>query len=405
MVEYEVPGIESSAEIRVDRWGIPHIRAGTRHDVFFTQGFNAARERLWQLDVWRKRGLGLLAADFGPGFLAQDRASRLFLYRGEMNDEWSAYGNPEARRITEAFVAGINAWIDLTERRPSLRAPEFDRFGTRPARWEARDVVRIRSHARINNLLSEVARARVVARSDIRTDLARKALRPDHCAAVPEGVSFGDIPSSVLDVFRLATTGLHVTPARLAVPLDEAWRWTKVDEFGDVRGHEPEGSNNWAVAPSRTATGRPILANDPHRVHTLPSLRYVVHLTAPGVDVIGAGEPALPGISIGHNGVVAFGMTIFPMDQEDLYVYEIDPRDPSRYRYGGGWETMQVECEQIPVHGHAEQNVQLKFTRHGPVIYEDPSCGLAYAVRTVWSEPGSSPYFRESQLSRCSNNG
>ena len=297
LVEYEVPGIESSAEIRVDRWGIPHIRAGTRHDAFFTQGFNAARERLWQLDVWRKRGLGLLAADFGPGFLAQDRAARLFLYRGEMNDEWSAYVNPEAQRITEAFVAGINAWIALTERRPSLRAPEFDRFGTRPARWEARDVVRIRSHARANNLLSEVARARVVARSDIRTDLARKALRPDHCAAVPEGVSFGDIPSSVLDVFRLATTGLHVTPARLAVPLDEAWRWSKVDEFGDVRGHEPEGSNNWAVAPSRTATGRPILANDPHRVHTLPSLRYVVHLTAPGIDVIGAGEPALPGIS------------------------------------------------------------------------------------------------------------
>ena len=92
-IEHRIPGLNEPAEIIVDRWGIPHIRARTRHDVFFLQGLNAARDRLWQLDLWRKRGLGLLAADFGPGFLAQDRAARLFLYRGDMEAEWKAYGN------------------------------------------------------------------------------------------------------------------------------------------------------------------------------------------------------------------------------------------------------------------------------------------------------------------------
>src|ERR1700690_2944756 len=107
-LEFRLPGLEQTASIIIDRWGVPHIRARTRHDVFFAQGLSAARARLWQLDLRRRRGLGRLAADFGPGFLAQDRAARLFLYRGDMVAEWAAYGNPEARAITEAFAAGIN---------------------------------------------------------------------------------------------------------------------------------------------------------------------------------------------------------------------------------------------------------------------------------------------------------
>ncbi|MBN4669089.1 penicillin acylase family protein, partial [Pandoraea nosoerga] len=105
------------------------------------------------------------------------------------------------------------------------------------------------------------------------------------------------------------------------------------------------GSNNWVIAASRTATGRPILANDPHREHSVPSLRYIVGLNAPGISVIGAGEPALPGISIGHNDTIAFGLTIFNVDQEDLYVYELNPDNPNQYRYGTGWEDMKVVHE------------------------------------------------------------
>src|SRR6476620_9759551 len=99
----DVAGLDAPAQILVDVWGIPHIYAGNEHDLFFLQGFNAARDRLWQIDLWRKRGLGLLAKDFGPGYLAQDRAARLFLYRGDMREEWRCYG-PDAQSICEAFT-------------------------------------------------------------------------------------------------------------------------------------------------------------------------------------------------------------------------------------------------------------------------------------------------------------
>src|SRR5699024_11161034 len=145
---------------------------------------------------------------------------------------------------------------------------------------------------------------------------------------------------------------------------------------GALRARAPrdptsEGSNNWVIGGQHTTSGRPILANDPHRSYAAPGLRYLAHLNAPGMNVIGAGEPALPGISIGHNEQIAFGLTIFPMDQEDLYVYELDPADHTRYRYNGGWERMRVEQETVPVTGAADQEVQLAFTRHGPVIYLD----------------------------------
>src|SRR5690606_29019804 len=153
-------GLDGPAEIRIDGHGLAHLRAGSEADLFLLQGFNAARDRLWQIDLWRKRGLGLLSADFGPGYLAQDRAARLFLYRGDMAAEWAAYGVPGLEGIVAAFTRGINAWIALTEADPGLLAPEFHALGTRPARWAPEDVVRIRSHALVRNLTSEVMRAR-----------------------------------------------------------------------------------------------------------------------------------------------------------------------------------------------------------------------------------------------------
>ena len=399
---YALPGLESPAEIRIDRWGLAHIRAATPLDAFRVQGFNAARDRLWQLDLWRKRGLGLLAADFGPGYLAQDRAARLFLYRGDMAAEWAAYGPQDTQAIVTAFVDGINAFVALTETRPDLRPPEFALTDTRPARWLPEDVVRIRSHGLVRNVLSEVARARVLARAETReagflTDDLRKRISPPHDLLVPDGLDAANWPDDLLDDFRLATAPVGFTPERMAARREEAWDWTKVDAHGAVtRGPraaptEPvEGSNNWVVGPSRTETGRPILASDPHRIYLQPSLRYAVHLTAPGLDVIGAGEPALPGISIGHNGHAAFSLTIAPMDQEDLFVCETDPGDPDRYRYEGDWAPIERVTETIPVRGGPDETVMLGFTRHGPVIRE--TGGRAFALRTVWSEPGAAAY-------------
>jgi len=390
---FAVTGLERPAEIVVDRWGIPHLRAQSRGDVFFLQGFNAARDRLWQLDLGRKRGLGLLAADFGPGFLAQDRAARLFLYRGDMAVEWAAYGTQETEAIAEAFAAGINAFIAATEAEAGLLPPEFTLMGTRPQRWAASDVVRIRSHALVSNAESELARAQVLARGDPSKDLLRARLEPAWKVQVPEGLELAHVPPEVLDVIGLAAARVSFSPDRLAATLEEAWHWTKLTDLGEVaRSAGIEGSNNWAISPGRTATGRPILASDPHRQHSAPSLRYLVHLTAPGLDAIGAGEPSLPGISIGHNGTAAFGLTIFPIDQEDVYVYALNPDDPDQYRYGDGWEAMRIEREPIAVKGAPAQEVALKFTRHGPVVHIDREANRAFALRSVWFEPGTSPY-------------
>jgi penicillin G amidase len=399
-----VEGLSASAEIAIDRWGIPHLRASTRDDLFFVQGFNAARDRLWQIDLWRKRGLGLLAADFGPGYLAQDYAARLFLYRGDMAAEWASYA-PDAQAICESFVAGINAFVMLTEHEPARLPAEFRLFVTRPARWAAEDVVRIRTHALTRNAVSEVQRTNVLRSADLRTDLLRCNLNPMATPRLADGVAPEDVPMEALDLFKLATAPVNFEPARLAARLDEAWLWIKTTETGCVeRVAAPkssnegvdegsgEGSNNWVVHGSRTATGRPILANDPHRSHAVPSLRYLVHLTMPGFDAIGAGEPAVPGLSLGHNGRVAFGLTIFPADQEDAYVYETHPEDPHRFRYGDGWEPFLRFDEMFAVKGEADQALTLSFSRHGPILFEDRTRRRAVGVRSVWFEPGTAAY-------------
>ncbi|MFT8243380.1 penicillin acylase family protein [Roseomonas sp. BN140053] len=397
-------GLQEPAEIALDRWGIPHLRAGSEADLWFLQGFNAARDRLWQLDLWRKRGLGLLAADLGPGFLAQDRASRLFLFRGDMDAEWATYA-PDARSICERFVAGINAFVALCEAEPDRLPPEFTALGTEPARWAAEDVVRIRSHGLTRNALSEVVRANLLAAGGSpELDLLRKNTSPPRVPIVPDGLDLAAVPMAVLDGFKLGMAGVTLTPERLRATLAEAEAWTGVNELGEViRDADWQGSNNWVVHGSRTETGRPILANDPHRAHAVPALRYLVHLSAPGFDAIGAGEPQIPGISIGHNGTAAFGLTIFPADQEDLCVYETAEGDPDSYRYGEGWERIHRIEETVAVRGEADQTVTLAFTRHGPVLLEDPAHRRAFALRTVWLEVGTAPYLASLSAMRATD--
>lgn len=369
---YTVDGLKGSAEILVDRWGVPHIYASSSDDAFLAQGFNATRDRLWQIDLWRRRGLGLLSEAFGPSFVEKDRASRLFLYRGEMRREWLAYGS-DTKRVVTAFISGVNEYVKLTEDDPDLLPEEFRLAGYRPAYWSPEDVARVRSHGLYKNLASEVERARVLRDFGPEVEALRRRLEPPREVVVPEGFDFSLFPDDLLRVYDLATTPVFGEDlASMAKP--------------------PEGSNNWVVSGSRTATDRPILANDPHRVLSVPSLRYVAHLSAPGMDVIGAGEPALPGLSIGHNGKIAFGLTIFSIDQEDLYVYETNPENSDEYRYEDRWEPMEVQRQRIPIKGGEPQEVELKFTRHGPVIYEDPERRVAFAVRAAWLEPGMAPY-------------
>jgi penicillin amidase len=385
-------GLQAPAKIIVDRWGIPHIYAASERDAFFVQGYNVARDRLWQIDLWRKRGLGLLSASLGPAYVAQDRAARLLLYRGDMGKEWAAYA-PDVKAQAQAFAQGINAYVGEVRRGERPLPVEFRLTGSTPDVWAADDVVRIRSHALVGNVTSEVARSRVACAGGLAADALRRRLEPPHATRVPEGLDPCVVTNAVLKDYVLGTqpVAFSATDGKVAA-LD-------VGAFAMAAANE--GSNNWVVAPSRTATGRPLLANDPHRQVGVPSLRYIVHLNAPGLDLIGAGEPALPGIAFGHNETAAFGLTIFGDDQEDLYVYALNPANPDQYRYGEGWETMRIVREQIPVKGEAPREVELRFTRHGPVLDFDPAHGRAFALRTVWAEPGAAGYLEASWLNHA----
>lgn len=386
----KVAGLKQAVQILVDRWGVAHIYAANQDDVFFAQGYNAARDRLFQIDLWRRRGLGRLSAVFGPTFIEQDRASRLFLYRGDMQKEWSAY-DKQAQGIAERFVAGINAYIDQLSAEPERLPFEFRTFGYVPEKWQAQDVVRIRSHALARNLTSEVARSNTACHADLKTDEMRASLSPAWQTRLPAGLD-PCLPSDLLRVFQLATGGISFSAGALRVSQTDRVEAAPTGDHDD--GHAPlEGSNAWVIAPSRSATGRAILANDPHRAYSTPSLRYITHLSAPQLDVIGAGEPALPGVSIGHNGTIAFGLTVFSIDQEDLYVYELNPANLQEYRYQGKWEKFSVLREQISVRGAEPVNIDLVFTRHGPVIYTEPAKKRAFAVRSAWLEAGTAPYF------------
>ena len=400
-----VAGLQNDVTISVDQWGIAHIRAENLHDLFFAQGWNAARDRLWQIDIARKRGLGLLARDFGPGYLEQDKAARLLLYRGDMASEWKAYG-PGSEEICTAFAKGINAYVDACNSGEIPLPPEFTLLGHKPDRWKPEDVVRVRTHSLTRNASSELLRSKVMAIAGVELgaelDMLRKELSYGVVPKPVDGFDPSVMTDRVLRDFQLAVSPATFSKERLVATLDEADQWTIISSSGEiVRASFEEGSNNWAISAEKTTTGRPILALDPHRTHVLPSIRYIVHLTMPGLDLIGAGEPMVPGISMGHNGTAAFGLTIFGADQEDIYIYQTDENDPDQYAYQDGWETFRTITETIPVKGYPDQTVDLKFTRHGPVLYQDHENNRAFGLRTVWMDAGMAPYMASLSVMRA----
>ena len=392
-----VMGLRQPVEILVDRWGVPHIYAKNEPDLFFAQGFNAARDRLFQIDLWRRRGLGQLSEVFGPAYIEQDKATRLFLYRGDMQKEWAAY-SPDSAPIAGYFVAGINAYVDWLHQHPEQMPFEFRKLNYTPAKWAPEDVVRIRTHGLTGNLNYEVARSKVVCASDLKSDQIRYRLQPEWQTQVPAGLD-PCLPPDVLKTFLLATQEVQLTPQAL----NAAHSIEAELAAGVVPNDGIEGSNNWVIAPAKSATGRAVMANDPHRAYGEPSLRYISHLDAPTLHAIGANEPSLPGISLGHNDWIAFGYTRFYIDQEDLYVYELNPANPEQYKYEGQWEPFRVVREEIKIKGRQPMPVDLKFTRHGPVIYVDQPKNRAFAVKSAWLEPGTAPYYNSIRYIRAQN--
>lgn len=371
----EMMGLAKTVEVLRDRWGVAHIYAQTVEDLFFAQGFVAAQDRLWQMEIWRRTGEGKLAEILGESAIERDRFARLMRYRGSMEAEWTSYA-PDARQIIEAFVRGVNAFIDESRANPPI---EFQLTGIKPERWTPEAcLTRMAGYVMTRNASSEALRAQLARMIGVEKVDELLPTDPPKKLEIPAGLDLEGIDRKILESANAAS--------------------------GSVSFPAPEGSNNWVIGGELTNTGKPILANDPHRAITLPSLRYMVHLVGPGWNVIGAGEPALPGVAAGHNERVGFGFTIVGIDQQDIYVAETSAEDATLYRYENRWERMKTEREEIRVKGRsAPQVVELRFTRHGPVIYEDRARRRAYVLRWVGTEPGTAGYLASLSLNRARN--
>ena len=366
-------GLSRPVTVLRDPWGVPHIYAETQDDLFFAQGFVAAQDRLWQMELWRRTGGGRLAEVLGPGAVERDRFARLLRYRGDMKAEWESYA-PDAKSIIEAFVRGVNAFIEQSHGRYPI---EFQLAGFAPEPWTPEVcLLRMAGWGMTGNAGFEVERARLVRELGAGLVDELGTTDPPKKIEVPAGLDLEGISAEVLGPARAANAPIAFDPTR-------------------------QESNNWVVDGTLSATGKPLLANDPHRAIQLPSLRWMVHLVGPGWNVIGAGEPALPGVAAGHNDRAAFGFTIVGTDQQDLYVEETNPENPNEYRHQGRWEPMRIERETIPVKGAAPVEVELKFTVHGPVLHEDRARHRAYALRWVGSEPGTAGYLASLSLNRA----
>ncbi len=377
----KVTGLQKPVRVLRDEWGIAHIYAESQDDLFFAQGFVAAQDRLWQMDLWRRQGEGKLAEVLGPSAIERDKFARLVRYRGEMKAEYESYA-PDAQQIIEAFVRGVNAQIEIVKQSGKLPI-EFQLAGFQPEPWTPEVcLTRMAGYVMTRNASTEIQRAQLAREFGkefvdewIETD-------PPHKLEIPEGLDLAGIDGKILAAATVAGGAVN---------------------FGSTPNPN-DGSNNWVIDGKMSVTGKPLLANDPHRQIALPSLRYLVHLNAPGWNVIGAGEPSLPGVAAGHNERVGFGFTIVGIDQQDLYVEDVNLANPNEYRRQGRWQPMRVEREQFKVKGEAvPREIELKFTAHGPVIYEDKERHRAYSLKWVGSEPGTAGYLASLSLNRAKN--
>ncbi len=400
-------GLIEPVEIRKDQWGVSHIYANNQHDLFFTQGFNAARDRLFQFEIWRRRATGTLAEIQGPKALGHDKGARLLRFQGDIKQEMAHYHDDGVEIIT-AFVAGVNAYIELTRREPTRLPFEFSLLGIEPGLWTP-EIVVSRHNALTGGISTELMLAKLI--TDIGPELTAKILPFERTPYLGdrEGVDLSQITDAVMTDYlssrrmpAFSQQDLAHHPSHLSQLNESIYRNEIADYLMDPIG-TALGSNNWVISGDKTNSGKPLMANDPHRAIQNPSLRYIVHLNAPGWNVIGAGEPVLPGVSIGHNDHGAWGLTIFRIDQEDLYVYEINPKNSNQYRYRGQWKDMRVEQDSINVRGQAPELVTLKYTVHGPVVHEDPANGKAYAMRAAWLEQGAAPYLASLRMDQATN--
>jgi penicillin amidase len=390
-----VTGLKGPVEVIRDRWGVPHIYAQSTEDLYFAQGYVMAQDRLWQMEMWRRGAEGRLAEVLGPAALPRDRMARLLKYRGPVDDrEFNTY-HPQARTIMAAYVAGVNA--SITDATAGGKLPvEFVLTGIRPQPWTVETL--LLRQTSFGDAAAELQLARSVAQLGAEEANRRRNPDPWDALVVPEGLDVASIDDAVL-----AATRAGGGAPRPAILPEYASLVSGGGEPGDTSVKEP-GSNNWVLSGAMSTTGKPVVANDPHREVALPSLRYIVHLNAPGWNVAGSTEPPFLGVAIGHNERIAWGLTIVGTDQHDVYVEELNPANANEVRFNGAWEPLRTVSEEIVVKGAAPEKIELKFSRHGPIFHVDAARNRAYALKSALHEPGTAPYLaglRLSQVKDC----
>ncbi|MCB0667506.1 MAG: penicillin acylase family protein, partial [Saprospiraceae bacterium] len=319
--------------------------------------------------------------------LKRDIGTRLFKFRGNLDEELNHY-HPKGKMIISSFVDGVNAYIDWINGHQDQLPVEFRLLKIKPQPWTP-EVVISRHQGLLGNIEDELDIGRMihlVGEQKVREILWFHPFDP--VLKMDNQINTAHLLNDILELYKA-----YRKPVRF-----------RSDDFGyqnqtpDYRrsmfweGRDNLGSNNWVITGEHTQSGYPMMANDPHRTLAVPSLRYMAHLVGPGWNVIGGGEPEIPGISIGHNEYGAWGLTVFSTDAEDLYVYRLNPEDPDQYWHNGRWLKMDVIPETIPVKGQSPVTVDLKYTLHGPVVFQDSTENIGYAVKCGWMEAGGAPY-------------
>lgn len=354
-----VPGLEQAVHLYRDPWGIPHLRARSDHDAFFAQGYVHAQDRLWQMDACRLRMAGRWAEWAGPSAVAGDTLARRLGGDLASQRDHAALGEP-ARQMLQAYSDGVNAF--LAEGRPLPM--EYQLLGTAPAAWEPWHciaVMRWRGFL-MGSVWFKLWRA-----------AALRAIAPEQITKLRYDDGGGDllcIPPGA-EASRWIATLQELAPAIEAMATLGA-----IDATGG-------GSNNWAVSPSRTATGRPLLAGDPHRVFEMPGMYMQNHLASEHFDAIGLAVPGVPGFPhFAHNGSVAWCVTHAFADIHDLFVEQFRDGGAS-YRTPDGWAATTTRHETLQVRGADPVTIAIVETRHGPVVAGTPAAGSALVLRSV----------------------
>lgn len=367
-LDVEIPGLDGGVEVLVDGRGVPHVFATTERDAWRAQGWLVARDRLFQLNLQARATAGRLTEWVGPRALEADRRSRRLGLARAAERQWASLAADDPSRLAlTAYADGVNAWIETVG---TAQLPlEFRLLGVRPDRWEPEHGIYLFQQLATVLVLWDVAESRARVAALVGWEAA-EALLPNH-SPIQEPIQPNGQFAPRTDLLRLPPPGAPDSMARLLATADPLWRGP------DPIAHRPEseaiGSNNWAVAAARSASGRALLAGDPHLNLTLPSVWYEIHLVVPGVlDVAGAALPGAPSVIIGFNRSLAWSMTNTGADVLDFYRETVDdPVSPTRYRLDGAWLPLELEeTTYRDQRGRVLRTDTLRFNHRGPVTGE-----------------------------------